>query len=233
MLTDSAFGEEFDTVVDELTDDYVKNELQGEERERVEKYFLSSPARQQKLQFASELLRRAEAERGNREKPVEVRRIAISKPSLFEQFLAFWKKQSFARLAATAASLVLSFSLLVFIIQQRNNPSSENYAQVNLEISSADRATGSQQKRLPMPENGMVIDITIPEQERDAKDFRVKLFDPNGVARELAIEARDGQTIKVAIPASELSRGPYAIQLSSVKAAGTERVPGSYFFTIE
>lgn len=39
LLTDPSFGEEFDTIVDELTDQYVNNELTDEERERVEKYF--------------------------------------------------------------------------------------------------------------------------------------------------------------------------------------------------
>ena len=40
LLTDPAFGEEFDTIVDELTDEYVGNELQEPERKRVEQYFL-------------------------------------------------------------------------------------------------------------------------------------------------------------------------------------------------
>ena len=228
LLTDPAYSEEFDTVVDEITDEYVNNELQGEERDRVEQYFLSSPERQQKLQFASELLRHAEDERGKRE---EVRQVApASKPSLVEQFLALWKKPAFAPVLAT---LVLTIGLFVFINLQRGNSSSANYTPVTLVNSASDRATGSQQKPVPMPENGLTINLPIPEKEKNAKDFQVKLFDPNGVARDLAIEAKDGETIKVAIPASELSRGPYAIQLFSVKAAGTERVPGSYFFTIQ
>src|ERR1051325_4151382 len=41
LLTDPSFGEEFDTIVDELTDQYVRNELPDDERERVEKYFLN------------------------------------------------------------------------------------------------------------------------------------------------------------------------------------------------
>jgi hypothetical protein len=231
LLTDPAYGEEFDTVVDEITDDYVTNELQGAERERAEKYFLSSPERQQKLEFASELIRRAEDERG---KPAEVRRVATSKPSLLEQFWAFWKKQSFAPLAATAAAIVLTFSLLVFIIQQRNNPSTENYAQVHLELSSSDRAEGARRQRVAMPEHGLKLHVSIPEQARGAKDYRVKMFDVNGVEQDLEIETRDEQRIIVAVPASVLSRGSYSLQLSSVKADGSEqRVPRSYYLDIE
>ena len=58
LLSDAAFGEEFDTIVDEITDEYLKDELPVDERERVQRYFLSAPERQSKLQFAAELLDR-------------------------------------------------------------------------------------------------------------------------------------------------------------------------------
>jgi hypothetical protein len=35
LLTDPAFGKNFDAVVDEITDQYAGNELPGEERKRV------------------------------------------------------------------------------------------------------------------------------------------------------------------------------------------------------
>src|SRR5215211_5138670 len=72
LLTDSSFAEEFDTVVDELTDQYVTNELMDDERKRVEKYFLNTPERQQKLEFATELITRASAERGQRAERTQV-----------------------------------------------------------------------------------------------------------------------------------------------------------------
>jgi hypothetical protein len=64
LLSDPALGEEVDAVADEITDDYLNNQLSDDERERVEKYFLSTTERQNKLEFAAELLRRAESERG-------------------------------------------------------------------------------------------------------------------------------------------------------------------------
>ena len=48
LLSDPAFGEEFDTIVDEITDEYLKNELPDDERERVEKHFLRTAERQNK-----------------------------------------------------------------------------------------------------------------------------------------------------------------------------------------
>src|ERR1044072_4280612 len=93
-MTDAAFGEEFDTVVDEITDEYLQNDLPDEERERVQQYFLSSTEGQRKLEFASELLRRAEAERGKKE----------SKPGVMEQIAAFFRQPSFA---LTVAGLIV------------------------------------------------------------------------------------------------------------------------------
>src|SRR5215204_2304497 len=45
LLTDQSFVEEFDTTVDEITDQYVSGELPAGERQQVEKYFLKAPER--------------------------------------------------------------------------------------------------------------------------------------------------------------------------------------------
>ena len=63
LLTDPSFIEEFDTIVDEIADQYAGDEFKGEERKRVEQHFLRSAERQQKVQFARELMERAASER--------------------------------------------------------------------------------------------------------------------------------------------------------------------------
>ncbi len=55
LLSDPVYGEEFDIVVDEITDQYVAGEIKGEERKRVEKYFLKSERRREKLKYAAAL----------------------------------------------------------------------------------------------------------------------------------------------------------------------------------
>src|SRR5205085_5770218 len=62
LLTDPAFGQEFDAIVDEITDQYVNGEFEGEECERVQQYFLKSPERRAKAQFAAALIDRAGAQ---------------------------------------------------------------------------------------------------------------------------------------------------------------------------
>jgi len=52
LLTDAAYAEQFDIAVDELTEQYAADEIHGEERKRVEKYFLRSEDRRAGLRFA-------------------------------------------------------------------------------------------------------------------------------------------------------------------------------------
>lgn len=54
-MSDPVYGEDFDVVVDEITDQYVAGEIKGEERDRVEKYFLKSERRRDKLRYAAAL----------------------------------------------------------------------------------------------------------------------------------------------------------------------------------
>jgi tetratricopeptide (TPR) repeat protein len=60
LLSDSSYGEEFDVAVDELTDQYVAGEIEGKEREEMERYFFASPGRREKLRIASALKHRTQ-----------------------------------------------------------------------------------------------------------------------------------------------------------------------------
>ena len=210
LLTDPAFGEEFDTVVDEITDEYLQNDLPEEDRERVQ-YFLSSAERQSKLEFAGELLRRAEAERGKKE---EV------KPGVLEQIAAFFRQPS---VALTMAGLLVVAGLIYFVVSRGD---STKYLAMNLAISTADRAEGAEAMKVKLPANtGLRITLTIPENARGAQDYEARLVGGS----ELKVDERTQQTVTVTIPAGSLSPGAYAIQLFKDK----QRIPGSYFFAVE
>src|SRR5258706_3986970 len=51
LLSDPDFAEEYDMVVDAITDDYIAGKFAGEELEQVEQHFLKSNARRNKLRF--------------------------------------------------------------------------------------------------------------------------------------------------------------------------------------
>jgi len=221
LLTDEGFVEEFDTVVDEITDQYVGNELGADERKRVEQYFLTSRERQQKVQFADELMERAAAERS-------VQNPAPA-PGFFERLRAFWTNQPvFFRTATTMATIVIAVGL-VFVLYPRQNPSG-TYTAVNLQMSAGDRSTGSEVKPVRLDSAaGIRIDLALPEQWRDAKSYRVELQDEKERLRDLPITERTPQSLVVTIPANEITQGGYIIRLY----ADGQRVRGSYHFNVE
>jgi hypothetical protein len=225
LLSERAFVEEFDTVVDEVTDQYVRNELPGSERKGFEQSYLKSAQGRQKVRFASELLECAAAERGAAV-PVPVR-----EPGFFDRVRGFWQVQSL-RLAATAAAVVI-IAVGVWLIWPSG---STNYAPLALSISTANRGEGPtpQKVKLESGTPGVEVNLAIPEQAKGAKDYSVKLVSGDGSEHDLKIEKHDEQTVTVKIPASLLSRGQYAIQISRLNPDGTvTRVPGSYYFNIE
>ena len=235
LLTDPAFSEEFDTVVDEITDQYVGNEFHGEERERVEKYFLKSAERQNKVKFARELLQRAAVERGDLAASVAVQPQVSPQPGIFERARLFWASQHFSfRVATTVATLIVMVG--VVLLMRPGTRTSGTYALVNLRISNSDRASGSETKSVRLePENaGIRIELTLPDQVPQANSYRVELLDEQQSARNLPIADRNAQSLIVTIPANEIRRGSYIIRLYGVNSEGTEqKIRGSYFFNVE
>jgi len=51
LLTEPDFAEEYDIVVNELTDDYIAGKFEGEELKQVEEHFFKSSERRNKLKF--------------------------------------------------------------------------------------------------------------------------------------------------------------------------------------
>jgi methionine-rich copper-binding protein CopC len=234
LLTDPAFGEEFDTVVDELTDQYVRDELTDEERKRAEEHFLSTPERREKLEFATELLSQADAKRGQRAERSQVATVRPvvqpATPSLLDQIRAFWRQPSYSRLTLLAAVLLVVAGLVFFLLSFGN---SSEYMALYVPLSSSDRAESLAPVSAQLAGAGLELNLPLPEQVKNVK-VTLKLVDENGVVRDLTIAERLDQTIKVRIPAAWLSRGSYVVHLSMVNADGSEeRVRGSYNFVVE
>src|SRR5205085_2633104 len=134
LLTDPAFGQEFDTIVDEITDQYVSGEFQGEECERVQQYFLKSPERRAKAQFAAALIDRAAA---GQQKVIE----------MSTRRERWWSAQSLVfRFGAVAAIVLIAVGLGYLAFRDRSMP--KNFAFLELTINSSERAEGSESKPL-------------------------------------------------------------------------------------
>ena len=227
LLTDAAFGEEFDVIVNEITDEYVGDELHADDRKRVQQYFLTSTERQNKLRFASELLERAAIERA----PANV---VQAEPGMLERVRAFWGNMALlTRFATTFAAIVIVAGVLLLTIPGTRTPGT--YAVVNLTISNSERASGSEikQVRLEPGSPGIQIELALPDQVPQSKNYRVELLDEKHATQNLRIEQQTESKLIVVVPANEIGLGSYIIRLYATNPDGAEqRIRGSYFFTV-
>ena len=231
LLTDPAFGEGFDAMVDEITDQYAGNELRSEERKRVEQYFLHSEERQQKVRFARELRRQAAVERGS--KVVNVPGAVES--GWWERVSQFWNRQALSlRFASIFATFVIVAGIAMLVMPTRNS-TSPAYASVALNISNSNRSVGPEVPSLKLQptDTGIRIELTLPDETPPANSYRVELVSEQG-SRDLPVAEQNGRSIVVIVPKADMPPGNYTIQLIAVNVDGTEqRIRGSYYLNIE
>jgi hypothetical protein len=167
------------------------------------------------LEFATELIRRAELRRDKKE----------TRPGVLEQIAAFFRQPAFAPIA-TLAVVVIVAGLLFFQLRP-----TANYQALSLTINDADRAEGVTPEHVKLPPNtGLKITLKIPENARGADDYKAKL--PR--VGDLEIEQRTPEAVTVIIPPGSLTPNTYAIQLFKVKPdKSLDRIPGSYYFAVE
>lgn len=236
LLTDPSFIEEFDTIVDEITDQYVDGELDPRERERVEQHFLQATERQRKVEFATAMREHSAALRGDKPAVVEPATNSTQQrtSSFRDRLFRFWQTQGLAYRFATIFVAVLILAGIVFLIRP-GGLKSHNYALLDLTISRGDRTEGPETKSVKLtPEtDALRITLQLPAEESQTKTFRVELADENNVKRNLEIAEQSSHSVTTLIPASFTSRGRYALHLFVIDAGTERRVSGSYLFRVE
>ena len=241
LLTDAAFIEEFDIVVDEISAAYVAGQFTGEEKEQVESYFLRSPERQRKVKFMSEMLHQVSVEQPDR--VAEVPRVVVAdgpdviaetKPSLWDRMRSFFGGQPLVATAAAFATLVLVASVGIWFLM--NPSSSPTYATLELNLSIASRNSGSAITKVTLKPNidELRIKLNLPNRVPPARSYSADLRGENISLPRLPIAEQNAQSLTVVIPADELTRGTYAIELNAVNDNGVaEAVRGAYLFAVE
>jgi hypothetical protein len=232
LLTDVAYTEEFDTTVNELTDEYVAGEITGEERERVEEYFLTAPERRDKAKFAAALINQAKAEREVRS-TASASRVPIErgKTSLLERARLFWTSHSPSWRMATATIAVAMVVGLMALLQFGRTPS-PNYAFVDLSISASERAEGSLAPSVSSQVDQVRAQLRFPAQMPPARDYRVKLA--QDIRKSFSPAEKQSDSITVLIPVADLRPGRNGLQLFVITPEGSEqRVPGTYLFDLK
>jgi hypothetical protein len=219
---------------EDLVDAYLRNELSQERRRRFEQTYLKTEARQERVMLAAALLRHIDKQQAE---PKAVIATSSSTESTWrERLQAFWSGQTLALRAVAMIAIVSLIGGLLWLYLSRS-PSSHSFVSLTLTISLKDnRSEGVQadKVKLPLPADILKISLKLPEKAPQATDYRVELDKDTGETKVLKIAERDAQSVVVDIPASQLTRGQYALKLFTVKEDGTEqRIAGKYFFMVE
>ena len=233
LLTEDALFEELEVTEGELFDEYVSNELTPIDRKQFEQYFLSTPERQSELKFAAGL--REYVAKKTIDDDATQRSRTVTKGSWLERTpLAWFGQTQLSRIAAIAVLLVVIGGAFWFTRLDRHPPTS--YAAFTLTISNNDRAgSGSATEvNLPLTAEAVRLYLKLPEALDQATHFRVELLKESGETLNVERVALIEQSAVIELPATQLSRGQYALKLYVVKPDGTEeRINGSYFLSVK
>jgi methionine-rich copper-binding protein CopC len=238
LLVEDSFLEELLVAEEELIDDYLKGDLSDDDRLSFEQHFLSSSERHQNLRFAMALsqytansMEQAESEFAKAKAPA-----STFNPTWTERLRAFWSNQGWALRAAMSFAVIAILAGALWLSLFRAS-SPRTFTPLTLTASVKDnRAEGPQVKKVPLPlkADALKISLILPEGLTPATSYRAELMNGEGETQPLEIAGQDAQSVSVVIPATQLSRGQYALKLFMTKADGTEqRINGNYYFTVE
>jgi hypothetical protein len=214
--------EELESAEEDLIQAYIRNELSPERQRRFEEIYLTTEARKERLLLARSFLRVV--------CPGPPAKLPWTNKVLgFLKSLAFAPQFAVPRFAGVLVTLGLVATLLWFAFQTKQP---QTFADINLTISSDNRAASGQAPtiRLPLNKDALRISVTLPESEPQGSTYRVQWEDVKGPLQNLDIEKQDATSISVIIPAEKLNRGQYVLKLFR---NSEERVPGSYLFNVE
>ena len=221
VLDDSIF-EELQIVEDELVDAYLLKQLTGSEKAQFETVFLATPERRDKLRFAK----------------VFRHYVDTNQPTTQDFAHSILRTSTFslqklpARVAALALVIIVVGGVWLYIRSIQKQPS---FATITLSLSPSNRATGAEAGKLKLPLNADSVRVVLklPAGLR-AASYRVELENQAGEMANMKLIEETSSSLTVAIPASQLKPGRYALKLFANNVEGVEtRVAGNYFFTVE
>ena len=225
LMSDPAFSDEFDIVVDEIATLYVSGKFQDDEKRRVEQYFLRSPERRLKAQFICELLSQIDPK--PEPEPAVVSR---GQATAWQRISSHWTAQPAAfRPAIMFAVLLIVGGLVFYVISLNSTPT---YATLELSMTSADRSVGTQIKgiRLDRRVNGLRIKLNLPTPR--APQYRASLQGERVSLPQLTIEAEDAVSMTVLVPRDQITPGTYAIELTETSNGSEKAISGAYEFVV-
>ena len=237
LMAEEELFEELLVVEEELTDQYLNEELSADERRGFEGYFLSTPERRRKLRFAKAFGRYVSGKKSGAFAVDDVsrpRRRSADVSTFGERARAFWRAQGPAlRAAATFAAFVLVIGAAWLALR---TPAPRTFVAVSLSPSASTRGTDERPPvvRLVDDADDVRATLTLPGGAPEGSRFAVELEDERSTLGRFEAERVDARTVSVVIPASRLARGQYALKVFETGAGGAgRRIPGTYLFNVE
>lgn len=228
LMTEDDFFEELEISKDEVLEDYCAGELTTREQEWLEQHFLASPEGKFRRRFALALDQLAVSV----PEVISVTKLQ-ERPSLLDQFRAFWKSLSWAHAAAALVVVVLG----VVAIKPVFFPSQPKTSLPLALISNAATRGGESQPRqtISIPPNidELAINLVLPSSPPPGASYRVELDDKSRT-RSIEVDGNDAKSVQIKIPARQLERGPYVLKLFTRDANEVEQpVPVRFFFEVQ
>lgn len=213
LLTDDEAFEELLALEAELVDEYASNQLSPTERAVFEKHFLITPERRDDLEFARTLRRFVQ----------QKNRFRLGWPN-------FEATRTWIVRVGVAIAIGL-FGLFAFLVPR----SAQTVATVTLTPIVSTRAEGPQPTKVSLGEaEALKLLLKLPEGALPGSRYRAELNKDTGEVKAVDATVADQETVSVQIPATDLTPGRYSVKLYAINTGGSEqRVPGSYFFSLE
>ena len=219
LMLEEALFEEFEISKGELIEDYRLGQLNQDEQQWFEEHFLATPEGRQKYTFALAL------DCVKRPNP------APHSPTLFERILEPFKARPWLTATVTTAFI---FAIGAVLFTSINRPSTK-FATVNLTSTNLTRGEGPQPQKVSLGsdvgELRAVLELKQPSLP--AIGYRAELDNTNEI-KPVPVLSYEANRVVVAIPASELPPGRYALKLIAKLADNQEqRLGGLYYFNVE
>ena len=206
-LTDDEFAERLQSVENDLVDEYVRGELQGNLLERFESSYLASPTNREKVKFA-ESLQRTVDRRAGAEGAKNAEQSVTHDSAVSRGYRSSWWKGTFAlpktvlwpAMAVTAFLLIASSWLLVQDLRLRQLRDRARAANDVLALQSEKQQAQLGENQIALAEKQREIDELRRTLERSGQSSETE--EPNVIPVVLEPQTRSISTIKtVSIPA--------------------------------
>jgi methionine-rich copper-binding protein CopC len=221
MVEDDLF-EELEISKGELIEEYCAGELNQNDRQWFEhNYLASADGRQQHVMaLAIDCLK---------DQPAAVKPIA-PQPSFFEKLAAFWIRPQWA----AVGSVVLVLVVAGIWLRSRQPGTIVTVGLTNTQLSRSSGVEALPPKvNLPSGAGELRASLTLPKSFPQGTRFQVVL-DNQTDRKPVKVVDHKENVVTVTIPAEDLPHGEYALELTALKADGTEEaIPGNYRFDVD